>query len=139
MTNQNSPKLLTDRTPQQADTPSTPTDIFRTGTLPPLPSENEDENTAQTGEEQATTMSIRDRIAEAEEWGENTMLNRTSTRNPLDKYTNHKMKEVHLISPMAALRYIDLEIVGSWENIKTGKLLAQPFGAYANKAENHND
>lgn len=77
-------------------------------------------------------------MEEAEEWGETASQTRMNSRNPLDKYTNDDMKPVHYNHPTAALRNIDPDILGSWEAIQTGKLLAQPFGAYASKAENHN-
>ena len=48
------------------------------------------------------------------------------------------MKDVHYNYLMAALKNIDLDAIESWENIPNGKLLAQPFGAYVNKIENHN-
>jgi hypothetical protein len=82
-------------------------------------------------------MSIRDRMAAAEERGETTVVNRRFSRNPLDKYTDAEMKDVHYNHPMAALKHTDHETISSWEAIQSGKLLAQPFRAYANKIENH--
>ena len=131
--------LLTDRTPQQTSSPTTPTDIFRTSTLIPsnLQLRDEDDNAAEIDEELTTPMSIRDRLAAAEERGDTTVMNRSNFRNPLDKYTNNEMEDVHYNHPMAALKFTDFETITSWENIKSGKLLAQPFGSYANKIENH--
>jgi Zn-dependent M28 family amino/carboxypeptidase len=47
------------------------------------------------------------------------------------------MEVVHYNHPMAVLKNIDLDTIGSWETIPGGKLLAQPFGAYTNRTENH--
>ncbi|KAI0264827.1 hypothetical protein BGY98DRAFT_1103272 [Russula aff. rugulosa BPL654] len=101
-----------------------------------LQTEEYDDETIGAGEEQITIVLIRDRLAAAEERGDATVINRMNTRNPLNKYTNKEMKEVHYNHPMAALRNIDLETLSSWEDIPSRKLLAQPFGAYTNKIEN---
>jgi hypothetical protein len=128
------PTLLTNRSPS---TPSTPSDIFRPGPLLLPPSVEIDNNTTPTNTEQTTQVSIRDRMAAAEERGETTSTNRMSSRNPLDKYTDHEMEEIHYNHPMALLKNIDLDTIGSWEEIRSGKLLAQPFGAYASNVEHH--
>jgi hypothetical protein len=136
-TKKDGPILLTDRTPQQTSTPSTPTDIFRADTLAFLPPGEDDDAITQINEEQPTPTSIRDRLAAAEERGDTVIMNRTNFRDALDKYTNGEMEDVHYNHPMAALRNIDLNVIGSWEEIQSGKLLAQPFGPYASKVENH--
>jgi len=130
--------LLADSPSQQLSTPTTPTDIFRPNArqLPAPGTENG--NVDQMNTEQPAQVSIRDRMAAANERGDTESTNRTSAWNPLDKYTNSDMDPVHLGHPMAALKNIDLDTIGSWEQIPGVKLLAQPFGAYANKIENHN-
>lgn len=47
------------------------------------------------------------------------------------------MPTVHLTHPMAALSDIDLDLIEEWEDLPDGKLLAQPFGEYADDQKNH--
>ncbi|KAF8494912.1 hypothetical protein F5888DRAFT_1635838 [Russula emetica] len=141
-TRKDPPMFPTNTTPQQSSNPTTPTDIFRSGTLslpPPREDDGEREShdTSHTSKEQRTQRTIKVRMAEVEEEDESETMNRTSPWNPLTKYTEHEMRDVHYNHPMAALRNIDLDTIGKWEEIQSGKLLAQPFGMYATKVENH--
>src|SRR5713101_1074825 len=137
-TKKDGPMLLADSPSQQLSTPTTPTDIFRPNAQQPPAPGMENGNIDQMDMEQPAQVSIRDRMAAANEHGDTESTNRTSAWNPLDKYTNSDMDPVHLGHPMAALKNIDLDTIGSWEQIPGVKLLAQPFGAYTNKIENHN-
>src|SRR6266404_431639 len=59
-------------------------------------------------------------------------------RNPIDKYTKGVMPKVQVSDPMAALNYIDLDLIMEWEKVNGEKLLAHPFNTEVQQSENHN-
>ena len=58
-------------------------------------------------------------------------------RDPRNKYTKGIMPKVHVADPMDILKYIDIDLIGEWENYKNGKLLAILFGNEAESLDNH--
>ena len=83
------------------------------------------------------TKSLKDRLLEAEERGGPLGNIHTNTRSPLDKYTKTTMPPINYAHPTAILDHIDVNLVGDWENLPKGKLLAQPFGPDARLPEKH--
>ena len=81
--------------------------------------------------------SLKDRLLEAEE-REGPLGNVQPTiRSPLDKYTKALMPPIHYSHPTAILDHLDVNLVGDWENLPKGKLLAQPFGPDARSIDKH--
>ncbi|KAH9051433.1 hypothetical protein EDB87DRAFT_1582586 [Lactarius vividus] len=61
-------------------------------------------------------------------------------RNPIDKYTkspSEGMPLVHAANPTAALEFIDLDLISTWEQAEGEKLLAHPFNNEAKSPELH--
>lgn len=96
--------------------------------------------TGQTPGEKKSQISIKDRVAAAEERGKLKITSGPNQKDPLEKYTTIPKDDnlvVHHPHPMAALSDIDHNLIGEWENLPEGKLLAQPFGDYAAEQKNH--
>ena len=81
--------------------------------------------------------SLHDRLIAAKERKALHQPSKGISRNPLDKYTQGKMPEVHLADPTSMLNFIDINLVLEWEDYDNGKLLAIPFGNEAEKATHH--
>ena len=60
-----------------------------------------------------------------------------STRSSLDKYIQMDMLLIHYAHPTATLDHLDVNLVGDWENLPKGKLLAQPFDLDATTISKH--
>ena len=52
----------------------------------------------------------------------------TTTRDPLDNFTNAVMPKVHDDHPTSLFQFIDLDLISEWELLEGGKLLIIPFG-----------
>ena len=86
------------------------------------------------------TKSLKDRLLEAEERGGPLGNSRSNSRSPLDKYTkapSEGMPPIHYAHPTAILDHLVVNLVGDWEMLLKGKLLAQPFGPDSRNAEKH--
>jgi hypothetical protein len=86
----------------------------------------------------AEPMSIRDRLIEAEErespFGNNNGL---TARTQLSKYTKGPFDPIHYAHPTAVFDHLDVNIVGDWESLPNGKILAQPFGLDVRSIDKH--
>ena len=47
------------------------------------------------------------------------------------------MPPIHYAHPTAILDHLDVNLVGDWESLPKGKLLAQPFGPDARSIDKH--
>ncbi|KAI0274588.1 hypothetical protein BGY98DRAFT_935770, partial [Russula aff. rugulosa BPL654] len=81
--------------------------------------------------------SLKDRLLEAEERGGPLGNIQSHIRTPLDKYTKGLMPPIHYAHPTAILDHLDVNLVGDWESLPKGKLLAQPFGPDARSVDKH--
>lgn len=106
--------------------------------------ENQSQPNAAMEANQATPMqapSLRERLLEAEERRSSLGNFRPNARNALDKYTmpdsDTGMPTIHYAHPTTTLDNLDLDLVGDWESLPKGKLLAQPFGPEVRNIENH--
>lgn len=81
--------------------------------------------------------SLKDWLIQVEERGGPLGNIQSNIRTPLDKYTKAAMPPIHYAYPTATLDYIDVNLVGDWETLPKGKLLAQPFGPDARNADKH--
>jgi hypothetical protein len=81
--------------------------------------------------------SLKDRLLEAEERGGPLGNIQSHIRTPLDKYTKGLMPPIHYAHPTAILDHLDVNLVGDWESLPKGKLLAQPFGPDARSIDKH--
>ena len=85
------------------------------------------------------TTSLHDRLLAAQERTAIQKPSKAATRNPLDKYTNDTMPNVHVADPTTLLNFININLVLEWENYDNGKLLAIPFGNEVKSLENHDN
>ena len=53
--------------------------------------------------------------------------NRAPPRGPIDKYTCANMPQIYDAHPTALLDHISIDLIGKWEKLSGGKLLAIPF------------
>lgn len=81
------------------------------------------------------TKSLKNRVLEAEERGG--PLGNPTIRSPLYKYTKAPMPPIHYAHPTAILDHLDVNLIGDWEDLPKGKLLAQPFGPDVRNIEQH--
>ena len=100
-------------------------------------SETTDSFSIDTSALNTSATSLKDRVIAAKERGTKINTNSTTTRDPIDKYTNADMPIVHYSHPTAALDFIDVEQVGDWDNLPDGKLLAHPFGHKVRNTRSH--
>ncbi|KAI0273035.1 hypothetical protein BGY98DRAFT_1099623 [Russula aff. rugulosa BPL654] len=84
-----------------------------------------------------STTSLKDRVIAAKERGTKINTNSTTTKDPIDKYTNAEMPIVHYSHPTTALDFIDVEQIGDWDNLLDRKLLAHPFGHKVKNTRSH--
>ena len=95
-----------------------------TGDTPPQQANNT-RNTIEQPIRKKPQRLIMDRLADL---GETKVPNKASSWDPLSKYTDIEMPKVHYTHPMEVLSNINLDLIGEWEDLPDGKLLAQPFG-----------
>ena len=81
--------------------------------------------------------SLKDRLLKAEERGGPLGNTQPTARSLLDKYTKGPMPPIHYAHPTAILDHLDVNLVGDWESLPKGKLLAQPFGPDARSVDKH--
>ena len=82
--------------------------------------------------------SLQKRLAAAAERNTPTSSNRGPPREPIDKYTRATMPQIYDAHPTAPLDYISIDLIGKWENLSGGKLLAIPFDDVAQHLDQHN-
>jgi hypothetical protein len=84
-----------------------------------------------------TVISLKDRLITVKVYGIKINANSAEMSNPIDKYTRDTMPNVYYGHLMAALDFIDIDLVGNWENLPDGKLLAHPFEHNVRFMESH--
>ena len=82
--------------------------------------------------------SLQKRLAAAAERSTPASSNRGPPREPIDKYTRATMPQIYDAHPTAPLDYISIDLIGKWENLSGGKLLAIPFDDIAQNLDHHN-
>lgn len=83
------------------------------------------------------TISVRDRLLDAEERGGPFGNNNSTARTPLNKYTKGPFPPINYAHPTTVFDHLDLNLVGDWDNLPNGKILAQPLGPDARSIEKH--
>ncbi|KAH9017331.1 hypothetical protein EDB83DRAFT_2321061 [Lactarius deliciosus] len=98
------------------------------------PNTREDEATAEVDEQENAKTLARLLVTS----GRNMSKNPANTHNnPLDRYTEGPMPEIHERDPMMLLADLDSMQIQSWLDLPTGKVLARPFDQDVNYQPNH--
>lgn len=81
--------------------------------------------------------SMRDHLAESEEYQSALTTGQPNPTNPLDRFMNEDMPLVHDAHPAAIFDHIDLGTIEQWDGFPTYKLIAIPFGFEARQHPKH--
>ncbi|KAH9044296.1 hypothetical protein EDB85DRAFT_2137828 [Lactarius pseudohatsudake] len=100
----------------------------------PSPNQNEDEASAEV-DEQENAKTLARLLVTSERNMDKNFPNTHS--NPLDRYTESQMPEIHERDPMTLLADLDSVQIQSWLDLPTGKVLARPFDQDVNYQPNH--
>lgn len=122
--------MLVDR-----DSPTTP----GTPVNSPTPAGQQEIPPASQGEAdtEPELTSIRDHLAESEEYQSALTTGQSNPNNPLDKFMSEVMPLVHDAHPAAIFDHIDPGIIDAWDSFPTHKLIAIPFGFEARQHAKH--